>query len=208
MYPQIADYRRTTPLDSTWHRLQSSVRETDEKFELPASLPGNGALIYFSLGSLGSADVSLMRRVIAALAGTPHRYIVSKGPLHEEVELAPNMYGAEFLPQTSIIGQADLVITHGGNNTITEALHFGKPMICLPLFWDQYDNAQRVDELGLGVRLAPYACSPASLREAIDRLLADTALRGRLAAEGERIRASDGLRRAADLIEQTARAAQ
>jgi UDP:flavonoid glycosyltransferase YjiC (YdhE family) len=39
---------------------------------------------------------------------------VSKGPLHAEIELAPNMTGAEFLPQTSVIPHGDLVITHGG----------------------------------------------------------------------------------------------
>ena len=78
-----------------WHRLESSVRETDEKFELPAELadrPAGAALIYFSLGSLGSADVELMRRNIGSLAQTPHRYIVSEGPLHAEIELAPNMW--------------------------------------------------------------------------------------------------------------------
>ncbi len=55
------------------------------------------------------------------LGRTPHRYIVSKGPLHDEIELADNMWGAEFVPQTRIMPLVDLVITHGGNNTTTEA---------------------------------------------------------------------------------------
>ena len=116
-----------------------------------------------------------MRRVIGCLADTPHRYIVSMGPLHAEIELPPNMWGAEFLPQTSVLPLCDLVITHGGNNTTTECLHFGKPMIVLPLFWDQYDNAQRVDELGLGVRLDTYGFADSELRAALDRLLGDRA---------------------------------
>ncbi len=205
VYPGVADYTDARPLGPTWQRLESSVRETDDEFTLPAELADrDGALIYFSLGSLGSADVELMRRVIDSLAKTPHRYIVSKGPLHAEIELADNMWGAEFLPQTKIIPQADLVITHGGNNTTTEAFHFGKPMIVLPLFWDQYDNAQRVDELGFGVRLDPYRFTDEQLHGAIERLLGDDDLRKRLAENGARIRAADGLRQAADAIERLA----
>jgi UDP:flavonoid glycosyltransferase YjiC (YdhE family) len=131
---------------------------------------------------------------------------VSTGPLHAEIELAPNMWGAEFVPQTSVIPLADLVITHGGNNTTTECLHFGKPMIVLPLFWDQYDNAQRVDELGLGARLDTYGFSDGELTAAITRLLGDAALRERLARGAAQIQGRQGLRRAADLIEQAARA--
>ncbi|MEU7001443.1 glycosyltransferase [Nonomuraea sp. NPDC046570] len=200
VYPEILDYVDARPLDESWQRLDSSVRETDEEFTLPA-IPGEGSLVYFSLGSLGSSDVELMQRVIDVLATTPHRFIVSKGPLHEEITLADNMYGAEFLPQTKIIPLCDLVITHGGNNTTTEALHFGKPMIVLPLFWDQYDNAQRVDELGYGVRLSTYAFTDEELTSALERLLGDAELRARLAAAGEEIRGRDGLRKAADLIE-------
>jgi MGT family glycosyltransferase len=207
VYPELTDYRRDRPLDGSWHRLDSSVRETDATFELPAELAGgDGGLVYFSLGSLGSADVALMRRVIDCLAATPHRYIVSKGPLHAEIELAPNMWGAEFVPQTSVIPLADLVITHGGNNTTTECLHFGKPMIVLPLFWDQYDNAQRVDELGLGVRLDTYGFGDGELRSAIDRLLGDRALHERMGRGAGQIQSRQGLRTAADLIEQVARA--
>ncbi|MEV4375938.1 glycosyltransferase [Streptosporangium sp. NPDC049644] len=203
VFPEIADYVDARPLGDSWHRLDSSVRETDGGFELPASLAGrDGSLVYFSLGSLGSADVALMQRTIDVLATTPYRFIVSMGPLHEEIKLADNMWGAEFVPQTKIIPMVDLVITHGGNNTTTEALHFGKPMILLPLFWDQYDNAQRVHELGYGVRLSTYTFSDEELTGALDRLLGDGALRERLAAAGEEIRGRDGLRRAADLIEQ------
>ena len=94
--------------------------------------------------------------------------------------------------------------THGGNNTATEALHFGKPMVLLPLFWDQYDNAQRMDELGYGIRLPTYEFTPDELNGAVDRLLSDTALRGRMTEIGERIRARDGLAKGADIIESVA----
>ena len=67
------------------------------------------------------------------------------------------MTGEAFLPQPAIIPQVDLVITHGGNNTVTESFHHGKPMVCLPLFWDQVDNAQRLAETGFGARLPAYA---------------------------------------------------
>ena len=148
-----------------------------------------------------------MRRVIGCLAATPHRYIVSKGPLHAEIDWPRTCGGAEFVPQTSVLPLADLVITHGGNNTTTEALHFGKPMIVLPLFWDQPDNAQRMDELGLGVRLDTYGFTDGELHGAIGRLLGDDALRARLADGAARIQARQGLRAAADLIERTAEAA-
>ena len=89
--------------------------------------------------------------------------IVSKGPQHELLRLPDTMAGEEFLPQTSILPQVDAVITHGGNNTVTECLHFGKPMVVLPLFWDQYDNAQRVQETGFGLRLDTYGHAPEEL---------------------------------------------
>ena len=206
VFPTVADYPRSRALAPTWHRLESSVRETEDPWDVPDELRGgDGALIYLSLGSLGSADVDRMRRLVAALAETPHRYVVSKGPRANEFELADNMVGGARLPQTSIIPRCDLVITHGGNNTTTEAFHFGKPMIVLPLFWDQYDNAQRVDELGFGVRLSTYDVEDRELCGAVDRLLADMDLRARMAANGERIRAADGKRLAADLIEDLGR---
>ncbi len=208
VFPEELDYTEARKLDSTWHRMDSSVRDTDGEFTLPdvvKNRPSDSALIYLSLGSLGSADVELMKRLISILGKTNHRFIVSKGPQHSSFEVAENMYGAEFLPQTKIIPQVDLVITHGGNNTVTEAIHFGKPMIVLPLFWDQYDNAQRVDETGFGVRLGTYSFAESELTEAIERLLSDVALKARLAAASARVQQSDGIKVGADVIEAVAR---
>jgi MGT family glycosyltransferase len=206
IYPEEVDYPRDSPLGPTWHNLHSSVRTTDPAWSVPSEIAeGDGALIYLSLGSLGSGDVPLMQRLIEVLGATPHRYVVSKGPQHAEYELAANMAGEEFLPQTSLLPRVDLVITHGGNNTITEALHFGRPTIVLPLFWDQHDNAQRMDETGFGVRLDTYTFEPEQMRAAIDRLLGDGGRRERLDAIAARLQADPGNERAAGLIEQLAR---
>jgi MGT family glycosyltransferase len=206
VFPGAADYLRARPLGSTWHRLESSVRDTEDLWSVPERLRhGEGSLIYLSLGSLGSADVDLMRRLVDVLSRTRHRYIVSKGPRADEFGLPDSMWGEARVPQTSIIPEVDVVITHGGNNTVTEALHFGKPMVVLPLFWDQYDNAQRMHELGYGVRLATYDRSDDELIAAVDELAADETLRSDLDALGERIRDTRGTVRAADLIEEVGR---
>ncbi|HWQ22905.1 MAG TPA: nucleotide disphospho-sugar-binding domain-containing protein [Gaiellaceae bacterium] len=206
LYPAEVDYSRSRPLAPTWHNLETCVRRVNAgPLELPERVAsGEGALVYLSLGSLGSADVELMERLVDILSRSRHRVIVSKGPQHAAFELAENMWGEEFLPQPALLPLVDVVITHGGNNTTTECFHFGKPMVALPLFWDQYDNAQRVHETGFGIRLETYELEEAELLGALEALLADEALRARLAAISARVQASPGTVRAADLIERVA----
>jgi UDP:flavonoid glycosyltransferase YjiC (YdhE family) len=96
------------------------------------------------------------------------------------------------------------LITHGGNNTTCEGFHFGLPMIGLPLFWDQYDNAQRLDESGFGVRLPTYDWEPEELTGAVDRLLADEGLAARMKDISADVQADPGHVRGADLIERLA----
>jgi UDP:flavonoid glycosyltransferase YjiC (YdhE family) len=146
-----------------------------------------------------------MGRIIDVLGRTNHRIIVSMGPQHQELHLHENMIGEEFVPQTSVLPLVDLVITHGGNNTVTESLYFGKPMIVLPLFWDQHDNAQRVQETGFGVRLDPYRFRDQDLLDGIDRLIADQRLAGRLQTMAQRLQATPGTVQAAEMIEAVAR---
>ena len=201
LFPGAADYHRSRPLGATWHRLESTVRTTDAAFDVAEHVPGDGKVVYLSLGSLGCMDLGLMQGLIDAMAATEHRTIVSMGPLKDQMKLGPNMYGDQFLPQPSILPQCDLLITHGGNNTTCEGFHFGLPMIGLPLFWDQYDNAQRLEETGFGARLPTYDWTEEQLIATVNRLIGDDDLRARMRANAAGIQGDAGRVKGADLIE-------
>ncbi|CAG2167875.1 unnamed protein product, partial [Oppiella nova] len=183
MTPKELDYTDIRPLPDNFHGFDNFKRtENEDTFEIPECLKNrSGKLIYLSLGSIGSGNAELMKRLVAILSKSKHRFIVSKGVNHEKYSLADNMWGERSVPQVKVLSVVDLMITHGGNNSVTETMYFGKPMVVLPLFGDQYDNAQRVQEKGFGIRLNPYECSENELLDSIDRLLNDEILAQKLA---------------------------
>jgi len=191
MTPKELDFKDAHPLPHNWTRVDGFVRTTDDTFEIPESLRGRpGKLVFLSMGSLGCANLELMTRVTAILGKSEHKFIVAKGPLHDKYDLPDNMWGQQFVPQTAILPVVDLVVTHGGNNTVTETFFYGKPMLVLPLFADQFDNAQRLVETGLGLRANPFHCTEEELLTSVDKLVNDSDLAQKMKAIGERIRSS------------------
>ena len=183
--------KRPLPVEG---KIQDNLRELVPKELFEDNLDGqfSGKWIYLSLGSMGSVDLKLMKRLIETLSRTKHKYIVSKGPRADEYELpARQMFGKRFLPQTQILPLVDLVITHGGNNTVTETFAQGKPMIVMPLICDQFDNAQRINETKFGMRIDPYDFDEQELLDAIEKLLNDKELKERLKRASNRIQKSD-----------------
>ncbi|KAI2797952.1 hypothetical protein BLOT_013861 [Blomia tropicalis] len=202
-YPKELDYQDIVPVPERYISCDAFCLTNPDSFKLPDGFHKPGEkLIYVSLGSMGSVDVELMKRITSVLAKTQHKYIISKGPRADEYELPDNCYGEASLPQTSILPMVDLVITHGGNNTVTETFSNGKPMIVMPLFADQYDNAQRVQEKGYGLRLETYGFTDDELLNSIDKLLNDKEINDRAKAASERIRKTNSKQLVAQKIEQ------
>ncbi|CAG2109293.1 unnamed protein product [Medioppia subpectinata] len=202
-YPLELDYQDVRPLGRNYVRFDNFKRnERHLTFAVPPVLAAKpGAFVYFSLGSLCPVDVQNMRRLVAILAKSPHRFIVSMGPKHMEYTLGDNMWGAESVPQIRVLPLVDLVITHGGINTVTESLYFGRPMIAMPVYGEQYDNAQRLQDKGFGLRLDAYKCSEEELLTAIETLLNDRRLAERLAEVSRRIQTDNSLAKVSQLIE-------
>ncbi|XP_054154076.1 uncharacterized UDP-glucosyltransferase YdhE-like [Oppia nitens] len=202
LYPKELDYEELYPMANNWKRVENFMRITNDTFSLPSQLASRpGKLVFLSMGSFGCANLSLMTRLTTILGKSRHRFIVSKGPLFESHDLPDNQWGQRFLPQTAILPLVDLVITHGGNNTVTETFYYGKPMLVLPLFGDQLDNAQRVEETGHGLRLNPFKCTDDELLSAVDRLVADDKLTARMQAIGDRIRSSPDISDVSNFVE-------
>ncbi len=202
-FPLELDYLDLRPLPPNWYRFDN-LKRTEKlcEFEIPEKLKNrSGKLIYFSMGSMGAADVKNMKRLVSILSKSPHRFIVSKGPNHEQYELPDNMWGERTVPQIKVLPIVDLVITHGGNNTITETFYFGKPLIVMPLFCDQGDNGIRVQEKGFGIKLKPYTCTEQQLLDAIEKLVDDEELKQRMKKISERIQTENSISKFPELVE-------
>ncbi|HEY4991154.1 MAG TPA: nucleotide disphospho-sugar-binding domain-containing protein [Nakamurella sp.] len=95
----------------------------------------------------------------------------------------------EFLPQVELLRRAAVAMTHGGNNSVTEALTSGVPMVLLPFSTDQFAGAAAVQNAGLGVALDPNAATAGELVSAI-RLLLDGDIRLAAADLGAQLRSA------------------
>src|SRR3989440_8810592 len=113
-----------------------------------------------------------LQSIVDGLSQTGHVAVVATGGIPvDRTSVGPNVHVVDYLPQPMVLECADLFVTHGGYNSIREAIRAGVPMAVLPLFEDQFPNAARVEELGLGARIAqPKA---AHVADTCKRLLAD-----------------------------------
>ncbi|XP_053211430.1 UDP-glucuronosyltransferase 2B7-like [Panonychus citri] len=203
-YPADLDYTEFAPVKPGWHRIDCCVRSPDEDsiFELPEKLKDKpGKLIYFSLGPIASNDTPIMNKFISILARCGHRVIVSMGKRGDKLNLSDNMWGQEYVNQIAVIEKVDLVITHGGNNTFMESLCHGKPMIVIPWFDDQLDNAQRVVDKEIGYRVNPWELDEDYFLNCIEKVLNDQQLQQRVKKISENMRNSNSGAKAVKMIE-------
>jgi len=204
LYPESAKFNRSKPLDpNRFQYLEGCVRE-DSPFEVPAfEVNSESPLIYVSFGTLGSSDIQLMQRLIDVLGKLPYRVLLNVGDYIEQYKNVPkNIYIAAWYPQPSVIPHVDMVIHHGGNNSFTECLYFGKPALIMPYVWDGHDNATRVQETNHGLSLHRYNWTDEQMESSLQRLLDDLTIRDTLKKSSEHMQRQDGPAKAARILNQ------
>lgn len=143
--------------------LGSAVRKETADPDTMAWLtkPDQRPLVVVSLGTFLSARADILARITAALRRVDVRVAMSIGQTERAAlgEIPSDWLVRPSLPQVTLLERASVLVTHGGNNSVTEALTFGVPMLVMPLSTDQFDGAASVERNLAGIALDPNSAS-------------------------------------------------
>jgi MGT family glycosyltransferase len=111
-----------------------------------------------------------------------------------------NVVVQPYVPQLEVLGRASVFVSHGGMNSVSESLYHGVPLVVVPQMGEQEIVARQVEELGAGLCLPKKAVTADSLRESVQRLLADDTFRQQAALVRQSFEAAGGVACGADAI--------
>jgi UDP:flavonoid glycosyltransferase YjiC (YdhE family) len=155
-------------------------------------------IIYVTFGTFWNSGQAAVERFRAALTGSAEvgdEAIATVGSDVDPTVLDPlpaNAKAHRFVPQDELLPRCACVVAHGGSGTLLGALAWGKPLLILPQFADQFYNAERAVDAGLALVLAPSQVTREAVAERVRKLLADVSFSERAAqAQGELAAMSD-----------------
>jgi MGT family glycosyltransferase len=162
-------------------------------------------IIYASLGTTRNAQAFVLRLIAEACQDLGLQLVISLGgrfDLEAFADLPGNPLVTRYAPQLELLKLATIVITHGGPNTVFEALMQGKPMVAIPIAHDQPAVAARLTRLGIAEVLPVMRLSAKRIRTAVSKVLNNPGYREEAEKMQRKLRSLNGLDRAAKVIEE------
>lgn len=163
-------------------------------------------LIYISMGTVNNDMMPLYKTCITTLADTEYQVIISVGNLvsiKEFGKLPENISVYEHVDQIAVLQVADIFLSHCGMNSVNESLYFGVPLLMLPQTAEQGGVAERVHQLGAGIKLKKT--DRVSILNAINKLLLVDSYKENAMKISCSFKQCSGSKGAADKIEQVCR---
>lgn len=150
-------------------------REPDFPWE---RLAGSGPLVFFSFGTLAFSlprAPRLVREMLDAAAQRPDwRFVLAVGGTMSPETIGaapPNALVVGHAPQLALLRKADVMVNHGGTNSVKECIYFGVPMVAVPLQHDQPAIARLAAHHGVGTCLPPPEFTSKSVLAHLDEVL-------------------------------------
>ncbi len=199
----------SAPLPPTAHAVRHVAFDRSGAESLPAwvgELPDR-PVVYATMGTAFNRVGSILETIIAGLHEEPIALIATTGRDQDPTAFGPqppHVHLERYVPQSLLFPRCDLVVTHGGTGTVMTALNHGLPLVIVPVFADQPDNARRCEQLGVAKVIAPDERTPEAFRDAVRTILQDPSFRRNAEGLREEMRALPGLEQAVALLERLA----
>lgn len=203
------EFQPDTPfIDDSFRFLGASINpdlRTDESLDLSTL---KHPLIYVSLGTVNNNNLSFYQDVIRIFKDFPATFIMAIGQQVALEDLQPipdNFCVMRHVPQLQVLQSADVFVTHGGMNSVQEALYYGVPQVIVPQQMEQAINGRMVDATGAGIVIhdqPPYGkINVHTLADAVNDVLTNPQYQQQAATHRDYSRRSGGFNRAVDEIE-------
>ncbi len=156
-------------------------------------MPGN-KLVYVSFGTIANERADFYKKCISAFSKPGFDVLISIGEKTDERSLGRVPYNITVkrsVPQTEVLRQADLFISHGGMNSVSESLYFGVPLLVFPQQTEEEMVAGRVEELGAGI-VIPDDAGPEGIFELSKCVFENKSFYENARKIGETLKASGG----------------
>lgn len=157
-----------------------SPKRGDHDIPFPWDWLDGRPLVCVSMGTIFTGLKSFFRKAIEASRGQPWQMVIKQGPAMSPRDwggVPENVLLVNQQPQVALLQRARVMVSHGGDNSVNEALSAGVPLALVPVGADQRDSAQRVVEAGAGLRLSRRWSSARELQRTIRLLLDDPTYR-------------------------------
>lgn len=161
------------------------------------------ALLFVSLGTAFHQQPAFYQACLYAFSGAPWQVVMAVGansPLTAPGSAPPNFIVRDSVPQLELLKRTRVFLSHGGMNSVNEALYYDVPLVMVPQGGDQAWIAGRVCELGAGIRIGKTEVTAGRLRDAVQAILDGPAYAAAAARIGSTLRATGGPVQAADEI--------
>ena len=136
--------------------------------------------VFASLGTVFNKTPGVLEAIVTALAEEPANVIVAIGRDQDPTRFGPqpdHIHLEAYLPQPLLLAHCDAFLTHGGFNSVKEALGAGVPMVVVPISADQPYSAERSAAIGVARTVGAGDRTPDAIRDAVRQVLADPGYR-------------------------------
>jgi rhamnosyltransferase subunit B len=175
-----------------------------DKEELAAFLDSGPPPVVFTLGSsavMAAGDFYSASLQAVEQVNTRALFLTGPSPQGLPARLPPSVLAWPYAPHEQVFPRASAIVHQGGVGTTAQALRSGRPSLAVPFAHDQFDNAERVCRLGVGLTIPRHRYTERAAAQALARLLATPSYEQSARAAGEAIREENGALAAAEEID-------